>query len=116
MRRDQAANAPIGITWMPSRRGSLTKTVAPELRDAYGVGLECAAVWLVSAGDNPERIRSEASFAVLCGASPLPASSGNTTRHRLNRGGNRRASCGASEHWGQQGGSEARPYFRSPIT
>jgi transposase len=69
----------------------LTKTVAPELRDAYGVGLECAAVLLVAAGDNPERIRSEASFAALCGASPLPASSGKTTRHRLNRGGNRRA-------------------------
>ncbi|MFM7733270.1 MAG: IS110 family transposase [Cyanobium sp.] len=69
----------------------LTKTVAPALRDAYGVGLECAAVLLVAAGDNPERIRSEASFAALCGASPLPASSGNTTRHRLNRGGNRRA-------------------------
>jgi transposase len=69
----------------------LTKTVAPALRDAYGVGLECAAVLLVAAGDNPERIRSDASFAALCGASPLPASSGNTTRHRLNRGGNRRA-------------------------
>jgi transposase len=41
------------------------------------------------AGDNPQRLRSEASFAALCGASPLPASSGKTQRHRLNRGGDR---------------------------
>jgi len=46
---------------------------------------------LVAAGDNPERLRSEASFAALCGASPLEASSGKITRHRLNRGGNREA-------------------------
>ncbi len=46
---------------------------------------------LVAAGDNPERMRSEAAFAALCGASPVEASSGKTVRHRLNRGGNREA-------------------------
>jgi transposase len=46
---------------------------------------------LVAAGDNPERLRSEAAFAHLCGVAPLEASSGKTTRHRLNRGGNRQA-------------------------
>src|SRR4029079_7934020 len=50
-----------------------------------------AATLLVTAGDNPERLRSEASFAHLCGVAPIPASSGKTTRHRLNRGGDRQA-------------------------
>jgi transposase len=48
---------------------------------------------LLLVGDNPERIRSEAAFAKLCGACPIPASSGRTTRHRLNRGGDRRANA-----------------------
>ena len=48
-----------------------------------------AAQLLLTAGDNPERLRSEASFASLCGVSPVPASSGKTVRHRLNRGGDR---------------------------
>jgi transposase len=46
---------------------------------------------LLTAGDTPERLRSEASFAALCGVSPVPASSGKITRHRLNRGGDRAA-------------------------
>ena len=50
-----------------------------------------AAQLLLTAGDNPERLRSEASFASLCGVSPVPASSGKTVRHRLNRGGDRAA-------------------------
>jgi transposase len=50
-----------------------------------------AACLLVTAGDNPERLRSEAAFAHLCGVAPIPASSGKTTRHRLNRGGDREA-------------------------
>ena len=49
------------------------------------------ATLLTAAGDNPARLRSEASFAALCGAAPIPASSGRTNRHRLNRGGNRQA-------------------------
>ena len=48
---------------------------------------------LLLVGDNPERIRSEAAFAKLCGACPIPASTGKTTRHRLNRGGNRQANA-----------------------
>ena len=53
--------------------------------------MESAGEFLVAAGDNPERLTSEASFAMLCGACPIPASSGKTNRHRLNRGGNRQA-------------------------
>jgi len=50
-------------------------------------------VLLTAVGDNPERIRSEAAFAAICGASPLQASSGNSRHHRLNRGGNRQANA-----------------------
>ena len=55
------------------------------------MGPDTAAALLVAAGDNPERMKSERSFAALCGASPVQASSGQTIRHRLNRGGNRQA-------------------------
>ena len=65
--------------------------VNPALLSARGVGADTAAALLVAAGDNPERMRSEASFAALCGASPVQASSGQTIRHRLNRGGDRQA-------------------------
>ncbi|MFD3531693.1 IS110 family transposase [Streptomyces sp. NPDC058664] len=61
----------------------------PGLRAAYGVGPDTAAQLLVTAGGNPERMRTEASFAALCGAAPVPASSGRTNRHRLSRGGDR---------------------------
>jgi transposase len=71
--------------------GVLVDTVAPSLLELYGVGPETAAELLVAAGDNPHRIRSEAAWAHLCGVAPVPASSGKTIRHRLNRGGNRRA-------------------------
>jgi transposase len=70
----------------------LTQEAAPQLCAIKGVGPDVAGALLVAAGDNPERLRSEASFAHLCGVAPLPASSGKTTgRHRLNRGGNRQA-------------------------
>jgi transposase len=46
---------------------------------------------LVALGDNPKRLKSETSFARLCGVAPVAASSGKTSRHRLNRGGNRDA-------------------------
>ncbi|MGK4579654.1 transposase [Kitasatospora sp. HPMI-4] len=52
----------------------------------FGVGPETTGQLLASAGDNPERIRSEAAFAHLAGVAPTPASSGRTHRHRLNRG------------------------------
>ncbi|MEV4940545.1 transposase [Streptomyces zaomyceticus] len=65
----------------------------PGLRGAYGVGPDTAAQLLVTAGGNPERMRTEASFAALCGAVPVPASSGRTNRHRLSRGGDRGANA-----------------------
>jgi transposase len=55
------------------------------------IGIETAGQLLVTAGGNPQRLRSEAAWAMLCGAAPLPASSGQTDRHRLNRGGDRQA-------------------------
>ena len=70
----------------------LVHQVAPDLLDVYGVGVDTAAVLLAAAGDNPERLHSEAAFARLCGVAPLPATSGKTSnRHRLNRGGDRQA-------------------------
>lgn len=54
-----------------------------------GFGGITTATLVVAAGDNPSRLHSEASFAALCGTAPIPASSGKTTRHRLNRGGDR---------------------------
>jgi transposase len=69
----------------------LVAQAAPELVSLPGIGTDNAAALLIVAGDNPERLRSEASFASLCGVSPIEASSGKVVRHRLNRGGNREA-------------------------
>ena len=71
----------------------LTRTAAPALVSIFGVGPDTAAALLISAGGNPQRIHSEAAFASLCGVSPVPASSGKTNRHRLNRGGDRQANA-----------------------
>ena len=71
----------------------LTQSAAPTLVAAFGVGPDTAATLLVTAGDNPQRLRSDAAFAALCGVSPILASSGKTNRHRLNRGGDRRANA-----------------------
>jgi transposase len=72
----------------------ITAAAAPQLIDAYGIGSDIAAEMLITAGDNTDRVRSEAAFAKLCGACPLPAGSGKTNgRHRLNRGGNRQANA-----------------------
>lgn len=71
----------------------LTSSAAPELAKAFAVGPDTAAEMLIVAGDNLERVRSEAAFARLCGVAPIPASSGMTTRHRLNRGGHRQANA-----------------------
>jgi transposase len=65
------------------------KATAPSLLEIVGVGVEVAGQLLVTAGDNPERLKSEAAFAHLGGVAPLAASSGRTGRHRLNRGGDR---------------------------
>ncbi len=66
---------------------------APELLNVFGVGPDVAAALLITVGGNPDRMRTEASFAALCGISPIPASSGKTHRHRLNRGGDRQANA-----------------------
>lgn len=69
----------------------LTAHGSKRVRQQFGVGPQTAATLLAVAGDNPERLRSEAALASLCGVNPLEASSGKTVRHRLNRGGNRAA-------------------------
>jgi transposase len=71
----------------------LTEACAPTLVQAHGIASGTAAEMLILVGDNPERIRSDAAFAKLCGVCPIPASSGKTNRHRLNRGGNRQANA-----------------------
>lgn len=70
----------------------LVADTAPSLLELYGVGVDTAAILLVAAGDNSDRMHSEGAFARLCGAAPLPAGSGKTDgRHRFNPGGNRQA-------------------------
>jgi transposase len=69
----------------------LVAETAPDLLAVMGLGTDTASALLVAAGDNPERLRSEATFAHLCGVAPLDASSGKNERHRLNRGGDRQA-------------------------
>jgi len=71
----------------------LTAAFAPALMKSFGIGPDTAAALLVTAGSNPERLKSEAAFAALCGVSPIPASSGKSNRHRLNRGGDRQANA-----------------------
>jgi transposase len=71
--------------------GELTRTAAPTLSAVFGVGPDVSGQLLITAGDNPDRLRNEAAFAHLTGVAPIPASSGNTQRHRLNRGGDRQA-------------------------
>jgi transposase len=71
--------------------GAIVAELAPELIARNSIGCNGAAQLLLTAGDNPERLKSEAGFAALCGVSPVPASSGKTLRHRLNRGGDRAA-------------------------
>ena len=70
----------------------LVERTAPELLACHGVGVDTAAVLLVTAGDNPERIRSEGAWAMLCGIAPIPATSGIIdNRFRLNNAGDRHA-------------------------
>jgi transposase len=72
---------------------TVTMDATPTLREAFGIGADSAAEMMIVAGDNPTRVRSEAAFAKLCGACPIPASSGVTHRHRLFRGGHRQANA-----------------------
>jgi transposase len=70
------------ITELDAQLDDLTATVAPTLRAMNGVGPQVATALLAAAGDNPERLRSSASFAALCGVSPIDASSGRQRHHR----------------------------------
>ena len=79
------------IAELDAQLDRLVTEAAPELVSLPGVGTDHAAALLVVAGDNPERLGSEASFASLCGVSPVEASSGKVVTYRLNRGGNRDA-------------------------
>lgn len=100
---DPAAATKLALRYLARRHASLSAEIAeldralaqvvseaaPGLLALPGVGTDVAGALLVAAGDNPERLSSEAAFARLCGVAPLPASSGKTNRHRLNRGGDR---------------------------
>ena len=80
------------IARLDAALAELVGATAPGLVGLYGVGVDTAAILCVAAGDNPQRVRSEAAWAHLCGVAPLEATSGKVTRrHRLNRGGNRQA-------------------------
>src|SRR6266851_2119916 len=81
------------ITSLDGQLARLTATASPQLIGAFGVGADTAGALLVAADDNPDRLRSEAAFSMLCGCSPIKACSGQTNRHRLNRGGNRQANA-----------------------
>ena len=89
-RRHQALAAE--IAQLDTALEALVEHAAPAgFRDRTGVGTRVAATLLVTVGDNPARLRTEASSAALCGVSPVDASSGKQRRHRLNRGGDRQA-------------------------
>ncbi len=79
------------ITELDGQLHALVTHACPALLATFGVGVETAAQLLITIGDNPDRIRSEAAFAALCGVAPIPASSGKTRKHRLSRGGDRQA-------------------------
>ena len=88
-RRVRAAEAEIAE--LDAVLGPLVKATAPDLLTRPGLGTDTAGALLVAAGDNPDRLRNERTFAHLCGASPLDASSGKQLRHRLSRSGDRQA-------------------------
>ena len=88
-RRYQALTGELDV--LRAQLAELTVQANPALRASKGVGADVASILLIAAGDNPQRLRSDAAFAAMCGASPIEASSGRTVRHRLNQGGNRQA-------------------------
>ena len=89
--------ARLGSCSVPANRGGYAELVAWARTlgavEAFGIGPDASAEMMIVAGDNPSRIRSDAAFAKLCGAYPIPASSGVTNRHRLFRGGHRQANA-----------------------
>jgi transposase len=89
--RRRARQRPARAVVRDRRIKTILDEVAAPLIAVHGVGYDTAGQLLVTAGDNPERLRHERSYAALCGSSPVPVSSGKTDRHRLNRGGDRHA-------------------------
>jgi transposase len=87
--RNRALNQELAL--IEGELDAIVNIHAPMLRDLHAVGTDVASQLLVTVGDNPERIGTEAQFAALVGVAPIPASSGKTTRHRLSRGGDRQA-------------------------
>ncbi|NEK87959.1 IS110 family transposase [Blastococcus saxobsidens] len=81
------------ITELDDLIGPLVTAINPELIACTGVGADVAGQLLVTAGQNTDRLHSEPAFAMLCRVAPIPASSGKTNRHRLNRGGDRQANA-----------------------
>ncbi|MFE7783406.1 IS110 family transposase [Streptomyces libani] len=81
------------IRGLERRLTALMERHFPQLLTRVGIGPDSAATLLITMGDNPERLCSEASFAALCGVSPVEYSSGPQRHHRLNRGGERRANA-----------------------
>lgn len=81
------------ITELEQRMRDRATAANPALIAIKGVGPVIATQLLITAGDNPDRLRSSASFAALCGTAPIPVSSGRTDRHRLSRGGDRQANA-----------------------
>ncbi|GAA1930915.1 hypothetical protein GCM10009753_75930 [Streptantibioticus ferralitis] len=98
---------PITLCLLARRIGQLTEQIqdvegrlarlverhAPQLLTVVGIGPDTAVTLLITMGDNPERLRSEGSFAALCGVSPVERSSGSRQYRRLNRGGDRQANA-----------------------
>ena len=83
----------VEISALDKQLNEFLPKAVPSLMGVFGVGADVAGTLAVAAGDNPERLKSEASFASFCGTAPVPASSGRTNRHRLCRGGNRQANA-----------------------
>ncbi|MPY36935.1 IS110 family transposase [Streptomyces adustus] len=81
------------VNELKRRLAAIVQAHAPQLVERIGVGPDSAVTLLITAGDNPERLADEASFAALCGASPVERSSGKQQRRRLNRGGDRQANA-----------------------
>jgi transposase len=79
------------IETLTNRMDPVVTAHNPALRAAFGVGPVVATQLVITAGNNPDRLVNETSFAALCGVAPVPASSGKTRRYRLSRGGDRRA-------------------------
>ncbi|MDX2709605.1 transposase [Streptomyces sp. PA03-6a] len=81
------------ITALKKHITTIIRALNPDLLEVFGVGPDSAAALLIAAGENHDRLTSEASFAALCGVSPVEHSSGKSRHRRLNRGGNRQANA-----------------------